>query len=118
MAGRTSANGTNAQLNNLRLEIKSDINSAIGAVSASQLRLEKKFDDLEAGRLTRAEGNISDLRIEIQKVINQFNSKAAQEKEAVSTLSAKFVITYSIIGSIFVAVITALAYRVIVGAHP
>jgi hypothetical protein len=120
MTTRVANDGVNKEIldrmDKLRLEFKQDLNAAISTVSTSQGRLEQKFDNLEAGRLTRAEGNINDLRLDLQRVINQFDKKASREKEVVSTLSAKFVIIYSIIGAVFVAIVTALAYKVLNGA--
>lgn len=50
-------------VNDARLELKSDIAVSFGALSQQQGKLEKKFDELEAGRLTRAEANINELRV-------------------------------------------------------
>lgn len=49
-------------LNNLRLELKADIATMNSSLSSQQGRLEKKFDDLEAGRLTRLESEVAVLR--------------------------------------------------------
>lgn len=51
-------------VNSLRLEIKQDILNMGVALTESHGRLEKKFDELEAGRLTRAEGNINRLQVQ------------------------------------------------------
>ena len=109
--GKSSGNGvTNRDLydavNGLRTELG-------GAVQ----RLDDKFTSLEAGRLTRAEGNISDLRIEIQKMLNSVDAKIDSVKQAGGTLSTKFTIIWSLAGAIIVAVVTAAAYRLIVGAN-
>lgn len=50
-------------INNTRLELKADINSMGTALAESHGRLEKKFDELEAGRLTRAESAINNLKV-------------------------------------------------------
>lgn len=46
-----------------RLELKGDMVAAVSVISKNQASLEEKFDTLEAGRLTRAEGNIRDLQV-------------------------------------------------------
>lgn len=82
-------------VNSTRLELKSDIVNAVSTVSQNQGRLEKKFDDLEAGRLTRAEGNITDLRVKLQS----FEGKTGV-KEA--TISTRIAIIWSIGGALFI----------------
>ena len=46
----------------VRLELKADINSSVSTLSINQGRLEKKFDDLEAGRLTLLETGLATLK--------------------------------------------------------
>lgn len=79
-------------VNNMRLELKADIATMGNSLSQQQGRLEKKFDELEAGRLTRAEGNINDLKV----------------KQATSSVKLAVVgfISASIIGAIVSAVIS------------
>lgn len=48
----------------MRLENKQDLSVAVSTITQNQASLEKKFDELEAGRLTRAEGDIRDLRVQ------------------------------------------------------
>ncbi len=67
-----------------RLELKGDL-----------LRLENKFDSLEAGRLTRAEGAISKLEV----------------RDA--TLSTKVYVLVFIISTVISAIVTATALRFI-----
>lgn len=90
-------------INNTRLELKGDIGS-----------LRNQFDNLEAGRLTRAEGNINELRVELQKAINTINNSIDSVKQAGGTLSAKA----AIIGSITIIILTgasaAIFYRLVV----
>lgn len=84
-------------LNTMRLELKGDIRD-----------LRNQFDTLEAGRLTRAEGNISDLRLELQKAVNLINTTSLKDKEATSSLNAKFVI----LGVIGTAILYGLAQAI------
>lgn len=92
----TTNAGIYDKLESLRLEVKQDISIAVNTVAVSQGRLEKKFDNLEAGRLTRAEANINDLRLVVQK-INDSTSSAEK------TLSGKFLA----LGTIGVIILTA-----------
>lgn len=62
MSKESEAN-TYALINAMRIEIKGDISAAFGTLSQQQGKLENKFDDLEAGRLTRAESNINELKV-------------------------------------------------------
>lgn len=48
-------------LDRMRQEFKADLITATSQLSANQGRLEKKFDDLEAGRLTRVESKQAEL---------------------------------------------------------
>ena len=82
-------------VNSTRLELKNDIVNAVSTVSQNQGRLEKKFDDLEAGRLTRAEANITTL----------------QTREA--TLNTKVVALVFIVSTLSSAIIYALAARLV-----
>lgn len=68
-------------INSTRLELKGDIKDLRG-----------QFDNLEAGRLTRAEGNINDLRVELQKAINSINTSIDSVRQSGSNLSAKMVV--------------------------
>lgn len=99
---RSGSNGsvTNKDLyeavNGMRVELKGDIKD-----------LRSQFDNLEAGRLTRAEGDINHLRVELQKAINQFAIKD-------NTISGRVALIWGLGGAIIIAVLTAVAYRVIV----
>lgn len=84
-------------LTGMRLELKSDIT-----------RLESKFDTLEAGRLTRAEGHINDLRLELQKAITTFTTDNDANKVVQASLSTKFVIIGAIGSAILLGVAQAL----------
>jgi len=70
-------------VNSTRLELKGDIN-----------RLEGKFDNLEAGRLTRVEQDVGKLQV----------------KDA--TLSTKVYVLVFIISTAWSAIVTAVAYWV------
>jgi hypothetical protein len=78
-----------ARLDTLRMEFKQDLNSALATMAQSQGRLEKKFDDLEAGRLTRAEGDINNLRIDVLKATGLLKTNQA-------VLSTKVVVLWAI----------------------
>lgn len=85
MAGRdVSNNNIYDQIERTRLELKGDI-----------LRLESKFDVLEAGRLTKAEQDIGRLQV----------------REA--TLNTKVYVLVFIISSVVSAIITAVALKTI-----
>jgi len=89
-----------------RLEQKNDMQTLAKSLTAEMADLRRQFETLEAGRLTRLEGRMNDF------VVAQANKDAAI-KQSAATLSAKFVIIYSIIGAIFVAFLTAFAYKVV-----
>jgi hypothetical protein len=84
-------------INEVRLEIKSDIAAMHTSLANNQGRLEKQFQELEAGRLTRAEGNINDIRV---------NQATATTKLAILGFIAA-----SIVGSIISVVITKLVVK-------
>lgn len=102
MANGKRASVTNDKIyelvNSTRLELKGDITD-----------LRKQFDMLESGRLTALERRMNDF------VVAQANKDAIADRNT-ATLSAKFVIIYSIVGAIFVALVTAIAYKIIVGS--
>ncbi len=85
-------------VNSVRLELKADI-----------VGLRSDFNNLEAGRLSQ-----------LEKKVNKFELDQARRdskvKEEQATLSTKFLIVWSIVGAISIAIVTALAYRFIVGA--
>jgi hypothetical protein len=81
-------------INEVRLEIKSDIAAMHTALANNQGRLESKFNELEAGRLTRAEGNINDIKV---------NQATATTKLAILGFIAS-----AIIGSVISVVVTNL----------
>lgn len=103
-------NTTNAglydRLDSLRLEVKQDIAVAVNTVALSQGRLEKKFDDLEAGRLTRAEGNINDLRIEVLKA----HDKLSQNQAVIST---KMMVLWMIASTLTMTGISVVVTKVV-----
>jgi hypothetical protein len=74
------------RLDSLRLEVKQDISVAVTAVAQSQGRLEKKFDDLEAGRLTRLEGKYNDLSIRMIQYQGERDSQASVVNFKTATL--------------------------------
>jgi hypothetical protein len=90
-------------INSTRLELKGDITD-----------LRRQFDTLEAGRLTRAEGNISELRVELQKAINGFNAGIDSVKQTGSTLNGKIVVVGSLLTILLSGLSAALFYRWIV----
>lgn len=47
----------------VRTEINSNVTNSMSAITNNQGRLEHKFDQLEAGRLTTAEGEINKLKV-------------------------------------------------------
>lgn len=49
----------------VRLELKQDILSVGNNMAQNQARLEQKFDDLEAGRLTAVERKANDLQVSV-----------------------------------------------------
>lgn len=95
------------RLDSLRLEVKQDISTAVNTVAMSQGRLEKKFDDLEAGRLTRAEGNINDLRLEVERATNKLGQNQA-------VMSTKIIVIWAI-GSALISIITTAVITSVVG---
>lgn len=81
------------QLTRMRVELSAQANQNRAELKGDVLRLESKFDTLEAGRLTRAESNISSLQV----------------REA--TLNTKVVALVFIISSVSSGIIYALAQR-------
>lgn len=102
----TSNSDLRDRMDALRLEIKADINAAITAVANNQGRLEKKFDDLEAGRLTRAEANIQDLKIELLKTTDTLRTNQA-------VISTKVVVLWAIASALISMVGGATVARLI-----
>ena len=91
----------------MRLEIKADIQVALQTVAQSQGRLEKKFDDLEAGRLTRLEGKYNDLAIRLVEA--EGNNKTAE-----ATISAKVAILFTmavVAGSAILNIVIARIFK-------
>lgn len=75
-------------INNVRIEIKQDILNVGNNMAQNQARLENKFDELEAGRLTRAEAKIRDLEVNIVR-----QNKKTEVNQAV--LSTKVLILWT-----------------------
>jgi hypothetical protein len=100
----TKRDTTNAgiydRIDNLRLEVKQDISVAVNTVARSQGRLEKKFDDLEAGRLTRLEGKYSDLSIELERYMGRSSANEA----TLSTKVALLIFLLTVVGSAIINV--------------
>ncbi len=98
--GRPTTNDNLAtMLNNTRLELKSDINSARSELLSNVSDLRRQFETLEAGRLTRLEGKMTDFEIGQIK-----RDDILKQNQAV--LSTKFII----IGAISVAIFNAAMY--------
>lgn len=91
-----------------RIEVKQDIVNAVATVAQNQGRLEAKFDNLEAGRLTRNEEAVTQLKIQLQRYEGVANTKEAN-------ITSRVAIIWAAVGAVFVAVVTATAYRLIVG---
>lgn len=102
----TTNEGLYDRLDSLRLEVKQDISVAVTAVAQSQGRLEKKFDDLEAGRLTRLEGKYNDLSI---KLLEYEGGRNRQE----SVINTKVAILWTVALSFLVAFVNFVAARVV-----
>lgn len=94
----------------LRLELTKLINNTSRDHKAELADLRRQFETLEAGRLTRLEGRMNDF------VVAQANRDAGI-KENQAVMSTKFLVVWSLAGAIVVATVTALAYRIIVGAN-
>lgn len=94
------------RLDALRLEVKQDISTAVNTVALSQGRLEEKFDKLEAGRLTRAEGHINDLRIDLIEAQNKLSQNQA-------VMSTKLVVLWAIGSGVLSIIGGVLATRVL-----
>jgi hypothetical protein len=90
-------------INSTRLELKGDIRDLRG-----------QFDNLEAGRLTRAEGNINELRVELQKAINTINASIDTVKQTGSILSGKTAIVGALLMIVLSGLSAAVFYRFIV----
>ncbi len=99
----TSNSAIYDRLDSLRLEVKQDISVAVNTVAQSQGRLEKKFDDLEAGRLTRAEGNIQDLRVQILQQTDNLKTNQAVIGSKIVIIWALCSAMLSILGGAFVS---------------
>lgn len=73
---------TNGQVSNR--DLYDAVNGVRSELGGAIQRLDDKFTTLEAGRLTRAEANINDLRIELLKATDALKQNQA-------TISLKFV---------------------------
>lgn len=93
--GRATSQQVYELVNAMRLELKQDISSMGTSLAANQGRLEKKFDDLEAGRLTRAEGAINDLKVK--------SATATTKLAIIGFISA------SVIGAVISAIVARIA---------
>ncbi len=105
------------RLERLRIELARQIADTSRDHKAELADLRRQFETLEAGRLTRAEGNIQELRLEVQKVINRFNSALDGSKQVEGTLNLKVAAIYSVIIIIVTAFISALALKAIGVIH-
>jgi uncharacterized protein with von Willebrand factor type A (vWA) domain len=90
-------------INSTRLELKGDIRD-----------LRSQFDNLEAGRLTRAEGNINDLRVELQKAINTFNTSIDTVRTSGSVFNGKIAVVGALATILLSGLSAAIFYRLIV----
>lgn len=90
-------------INSTRLELKGDIRDLRG-----------QFDTLEAGRLTRAEGNINELRVELQKAINSINSSIDSVKESGSNFNGKIAVVGALATIVLSGLSAAIFYALIV----
>lgn len=90
-------------INSTRLELKGDIKDLRG-----------QFDNLEAGRLTRAEGNINDLRVELQKAINAFNTSIDSVRTTGSVFNGKIAVIGGLATVLLSGLSAAIFYRLIV----
>lgn len=90
-------------INSTRLELKGDIRD-----------LRSQFDNLEAGRLTRAEGNINDLRVELQKAINTFTGSLDAVRQSGSVFSAKIAVVGALVTILLSGLSAAVFYKLIV----
>jgi len=88
----------------VRLEAKQDLQIAVGGFNQNLGRLESKFDNLEAGRLTRLESRYNDLALQLQKA-SDANSKST------SNLNAKAVVIGLILTAFLYGVANAIALR-------
>ena len=88
----------------VRLEAKQDLQIAVGGFNQNLGRLESKFDNLEAGRLTRLEGRYNDLALQLQKATDD-GSKAT------SNLNAKAVIVGLILTAFLYGIANAIVLR-------
>lgn len=104
-------------LNNTRLELKADINAARAELLTNTNDLRRQFETLEAGRLTRAEGNINTLGLDLQKAVNQLSTKIDNVKTSGKVLSTKAAVIGGIIVLIITPFLAALFYRFIVGVN-
>jgi hypothetical protein len=103
------------RLDRLRIEVTKRIDDTSKEHKSELGDLRRQFETLEAGRLTRAEGNINSLGLDLQKAINTINSKIDGVSASGGTLSAKATIVGSIILVILTAFASALFYRLLVG---
>lgn len=80
-------------LNDMRLELKQDIGD-----------LRRQFETLEAGRLTRAEGHIQDLRIELLDTASKLKTNQA-------VISTKVLVIWAIGSALFSLAGAAIVMR-------
>lgn len=83
------------RLDAVRLELKQDIVNAVTSVAQNQGRLEAKFDNLEAGRLTRNEQKMTDLELKLQK----FEGAVGKDNAVITT---RIAIYYALGAGVFI----------------
>ena len=102
------------RLDRLRVEVTRRIDDTSREHKSELGDLRRQFETLEAGRLTRAEANIQDIRIDIQKMVNSIDSKIDTVKQAGGILSGKATIIGTIIVIILSGLSAAVFYRLVV----
>lgn len=93
-------------VNSVRLELKNDIAVTGTSLANNQGRLEKKFDDLEAGRLTHIESRYNDLALRVSEFEGVQNAKSAG-------INVKLAILWFILMTIGVAIINVFTSKFI-----
>ncbi len=94
------------RIESLRLEVKADAATNISNVMAEIRALRTDFNKLESGRVTALETQFRDFQLLQSK-------RDAALSTSQATMSGKLVIIWSMIGAIFVAFVTATAYKVV-----
>lgn len=102
------------RLDRLRLEVTKRIEDTSREQKNELTDLRRQFENLETGRLTRAESNLNILGLDLQKAITTLNGKIDGVSATGGSLSARATVVGSIILVILTGFASAFFYRILI----